>query len=64
MDVSGTRWRKSSYSGTASNCVEVAFVGDHVATRDSKNPTGPALLFARAEWATFLTALRANHLDC
>jgi Domain of unknown function (DUF397) len=34
-------WRKSSYSGTGTNdnCVEVAFSGQAVAIRDSKNPT-------------------------
>lgn len=35
------RWRKSSYSSTATNCVELAGTLDHV--RDSKNPTGPVL---------------------
>ena len=63
MDLSNARWRKSSYSGSASDCVEVAFVGEGVATRDSKDPNGPALVFTRAEWATFLTALRTDHLD-
>jgi hypothetical protein len=63
MDVSGARWRKSSYSGSASDCVEVAFVGDQVATRDSKNPTGPALVFTRSAWTTFLTAVRTNHFE-
>ena len=63
MDLSGARWRKSSYSGSESDCVEVAFVGDHVATRDSKNPTGPALVFTRPAWTTFLTAVRTDHLE-
>jgi hypothetical protein len=35
-----THWRKSSYSSTATNCVELAGTLDHV--RDSKNP-GPVL---------------------
>ena len=26
MELSGAAWRKSSYSGTQTNCVEVAFV--------------------------------------
>lgn len=34
-------WRKSSYSGTGGNCVEVR--RDLEALRDSKNPDGPAL---------------------
>ena len=34
------RWRKSSLSGEAGQCVEVARAG---AVRDSKNPAGPVL---------------------
>jgi hypothetical protein len=33
-------WRKSSRSGSETNCVELANTG---AVRDSKNPTGPTL---------------------
>jgi len=35
-------WRKSSFSGTGGNCVEVR--QDLAAIRDSKNPAGPALV--------------------
>lgn len=34
-------WRKSSYSGAESNCVELNKTLD--AVRDSKNPSGPTL---------------------
>jgi hypothetical protein len=34
-------WRKSSFSGSGGNCVEVR--QDLAAIRDSKNPDGPAL---------------------
>jgi hypothetical protein len=34
--------------------VEVADVGAHVALRDSKNPTGPVLVFTAYEWQCFL----------
>ncbi|MGY5308072.1 DUF397 domain-containing protein [Nocardia gipuzkoensis] len=48
--VLGVQWFKSSYSATHSDCVEVAFLdGDHVGVRDSKNPTGPALVFTAGE---------------
>lgn len=60
MDLSGARWRKSSYSGSASDCVEVAFAGGQVAARDSKNPTGPALTFTGPAWTAFLTAVRTD----
>ncbi|MFB7452853.1 DUF397 domain-containing protein [Streptomyces sp. NPDC056194] len=45
-------WWKSSASGTQSDCVECGIVDAHtVAVRDSKNPTGPALLFSNASLA-------------
>ncbi|MEU0504351.1 DUF397 domain-containing protein [Nocardia sp. NPDC005998] len=54
MDLSGARWFKSSRSGGNDNCVEVAFLdGDMVGVRDSKNPTGPALVFTPGEWQAF-----------
>lgn len=57
-----TTWRKSSYSSNGSNCVEVAFAGDGVATRDSKNPTGPTLRFTARSWLGFLAEAKANRL--
>ncbi|WP_425295747.1 DUF397 domain-containing protein [Nocardia abscessus] len=57
----GVQWFKSSYSGTHSDCVEVAFLdGDNVGVRDSKNPTGPALVFTAGEWDAFTTDLHAG----
>jgi hypothetical protein len=52
-------WRKSSYSNPSGNCVETARLpGERVAVRDSKRPGGPELIFSRAEWVSFLRALR------
>ncbi|WP_330233290.1 DUF397 domain-containing protein [Nocardia sp. NBC_00508] len=47
-------WFKSSYSTQTGECVEVAFL-DHgmVGMRDSKNPTGPALVFTPGAWDAF-----------
>ncbi|TXS20923.1 DUF397 domain-containing protein [Streptomyces sp. ms191] len=57
-------WRKSSHSGGESgDCLEVADghrVG--VPVRDSKEPTGPAVVFAAAAWAPFVDAVRAGAL--
>ncbi|WP_433731116.1 DUF397 domain-containing protein [Nocardia sp. CA-129566] len=58
VDLSEARWFKSSYSESNGQCVEVAFLGGGmVGVRDSKNPTGPALVFTPGEWEAFTTGL-------
>jgi hypothetical protein len=64
VDLSTAVWRKSSRSGpNCDNCVEVAFVGGAVAVRDSKNPTGPALIFTPDEWIAFVGGTRDGEFD-
>ncbi len=46
-------WRKSSYSGSGNNCVEVAPHGPTITVRDSKNPHSPALVFSPGAWQKF-----------
>ncbi|MGC9494693.1 DUF397 domain-containing protein [Streptomyces sp. WG7] len=46
-------WRKSTYSGDGSNCVEIATTPTTVLVRDSKNPGGPRLALLPATWAGF-----------
>jgi hypothetical protein len=62
--VSGP-WRKSSYSGpTAGECVEVADgVPGFVPVRDSKDPSGPALLFHADAWAGFVAAVKSGRFE-
>lgn len=53
-------FRKSSYSGTQSNCVEVALTATGGrAVRDSKNPHGPLLTFSREGWHAFVAGAQA-----
>ena len=57
-------WRKSSYSGQSSNCVEVA--GDlpgAVGVRDSKDPDGPALVVTPGAWRAFTARVKNAELD-
>jgi hypothetical protein len=52
------RWRKSSYSGQESSCVELANTLD--LARDSKNPAGPVV---RADLRELLAAVKAGQFD-
>lgn len=54
-------WRRSSYSFSNGNCVEVALLtGGTVGLRDSKDPDGPVLRFARAEFGALIRAVRGG----
>ncbi|MFI6860197.1 DUF397 domain-containing protein [Streptomyces sp. NPDC050421] len=56
-------WWKSSASGAQSDCVECGIVSaDAVAVRDSKNPTGPAVVFTRGALSAMVGAVAAGTL--
>ncbi|GGO84014.1 DUF397 domain-containing protein [Wenjunlia tyrosinilytica] len=62
--LSVERWKRSSHSTGANNCVETAVLGTEVlAVRDSKDPQGPALLFASSAWSAFVAAVRTGAFD-
>lgn len=64
VDLSKAQWFKSSRSSGSKDCVEVAFLDEGVVgVRDSKNPTGPALIFAPGEWDAFTTRVDTGLLD-
>ncbi|MEO3745184.1 DUF397 domain-containing protein [Plantactinospora sp. B5E13] len=59
-------WHISSKSdGGSGNCVEAGPVLDNsgrVAVRDSKDRSGPVLVYTNNQWGVFLTALKDNAL--
>ncbi|WP_040829799.1 DUF397 domain-containing protein [Nocardia jiangxiensis] len=64
IDLSGAKWFKSSRSGSTKDCVEVAHLdGGLVGVRDSKNPTGPALVFDPSEWDAFNSTVMSGEFD-
>lgn len=57
-DLSGARWRTSTYSGGNNECLEVADNVPHlVPVRDSKRPAGPVIAFRADAWRTFIAEL-------
>lgn len=48
-------WRKSSFSGTESNCVELAWDGPAPLVRDTKGAPDEVLRLPDEAWRTFLS---------
>jgi hypothetical protein len=58
------QWRKAQASNPSGNCVEVAALpSGEVALRNSRHPSGPALVYTRAEVAAFLAGVRNGEFD-
>ncbi|MFC4586396.1 DUF397 domain-containing protein [Sphaerisporangium corydalis] len=54
-EITVLAWRKSSFSASGDNCVEVADLPDGgCAVRDSKAPSGMRLQVSAREWRTFV----------
>ena len=60
--VENAEWFKSSHSNGTGNCVEVAYLDDVVATRDSKEQAGPVLTSAFEGWQAFIGSLGKGEL--
>ncbi|WP_046469948.1 DUF397 domain-containing protein [Allosalinactinospora lopnorensis] len=55
-------FRKSSYSATRNECVEVADAPGVSAVRDSTRPDAGHLAFPSVEWAALVEAVRTGEL--
>jgi hypothetical protein len=61
LDVS---WQKSHRSNSQGNCVELAKLPDgSVAVRNSRFPTGPALVYTQAEMRALILGAKAGDFD-
>ena len=56
-------WRKSTRSGAAGHCVEVAETPAAVFVRDSKDADGPMLRFNVRQWAGFIEGVQHGEFD-
>jgi Domain of unknown function (DUF397) len=61
-EQAGIVWRKSTASVTG-DCVEVAFVGESVLLRHSRESSGRVLTFSLPEWTAFLTGVHLGEFD-
>nr|MDT0658638.1 DUF397 domain-containing protein [Micromonospora sp. DSM 115978] len=62
-DFPGATWRKSRRSQNGGACVEVARVDGVIGVRDSRNPTGPVLVFTSAHFEAFLNGALISNGD-
>ncbi|GGK66245.1 hypothetical protein Sme01_11010 [Sphaerisporangium melleum] len=63
-EIPEVRWRKSAYSNPSGNCVELAALPDGgVAVRNSRHPSGPALIYSRGEMAAFIQGVKNDEFD-
>lgn len=57
-------WRKSTYSEASGSCVELGGDGNMLrAVRDSKDPTGPALVVDPMKLTSFIEAVKHGSYD-
>jgi hypothetical protein len=57
----GVKWITSTYSGGNNNCLQAAILAlpanPSIAVRDSKTPSGPALVFPATTWQAFVSGV-------
>ncbi|GAA0330382.1 DUF397 domain-containing protein [Actinoallomurus spadix] len=63
-DLADVRWQKSHRSNSQGNCVELAQLPDgSVAVRNSRHPSGPALVYTKAEIKALIQGAKAGDFD-
>ncbi len=56
-------WRKSSFSGKQTNCLEFRTAPDGVEVRNSKRPEAGTIPFTASEWRAFIAGVKNGEFD-
>lgn len=62
VDLSGVKWRKSSFSDQAGNCLELAELDGAILVRESDDPT-VVVCTSRQKLRAFLEGAKAGEFD-
>ena len=60
QDLNSLPWRKSTYSATGTDCVELAPIGDAIAIRNSHNPHDGTLVVTAPAFSQLLDSIKAG----
>lgn len=64
LDLTGAQWLRGTQAAEPEGGhLEIAFVADHIAMRNSTQPDGPILIFTPAEWEAFVLGARDGEFD-
>ncbi len=63
LEQTSLTWRKAQLSTNNGSCVEIASVVGKIALRDSKDASGPILVYTPAEWSAFLDGAKKGEFD-
>jgi hypothetical protein len=62
--LDGVTWQKSRRSNSTGNCVEMARLSSgEIAVRNSRHPSGPALVYTKAEIEALILGAKDGDFD-
>jgi hypothetical protein len=63
LDLSGAEWQRAEESEGEEEAIEIAFVEEYIAMRNSAEPEGTILVFTQAEWDAFVLGAKDGEFD-